>query len=141
MSTTIFNGTSRFSTDFQSVIDRSVAFASLPIDQLNAQKTSYGDQSSALGAIDAKFSALQAAILGIQSATGAGSLTTSVSDGGLARVTTAAGALPGGYSLEVTNLGSFSNTLSKAGLLTVTNPATQNISPPSATVSITINGV
>ena len=53
-SSSVFSGNSRYSADFQAVIDRTVAIASLPISQLNAQKTSLSDQPTALTGLDGK---------------------------------------------------------------------------------------
>ena len=102
---TIFSGTSRYANDFQQIINRSVAIASLPMTQLEAQKTTLSDQSSALGALDSKFAALQSSLLGMASASGS-SWSTSVSDGSVAKADLTDGALAGVYSVQVAGLGS-----------------------------------
>jgi flagellar hook-associated protein 2 len=126
-SSAIFNGTSRFSSDFQSVLTRAVSIASLPITQLNSHVTLLQAQATALGSLDSKFSALQSAINGLQSATGVNALNASVADHSIASVSLSTGAAPAAYSLEVTSLGAFSNTLSTGGLTTVSDPSTQNL--------------
>ncbi len=138
-SSAIFNGTSRFSSDFQAVISRAVGIASLPIGQLNAAKTTISSQSTALSAIDSKFNFLQTAIQTLASAAGSGSLTSSVSIPGVVQATVAAGATEGTYSIEVTNLGSYTNTLSVNTLPVVTDPSQQNISS-SSSYTLTVNG-
>jgi hypothetical protein len=60
-SNTIFSGSSRFSKDFSSVIDRAVGIASLPLSQLNSGKTKLSAESAAVAALDTKFGALQTA--------------------------------------------------------------------------------
>ena len=64
-SSSIFTGSSQFSQDFQNVISRATAIASLPITQLNTDKTNLSSQADALTGIDGKFKALQTAIQGI----------------------------------------------------------------------------
>jgi hypothetical protein len=66
MATTgVFTGSSNFSADFQNVISRATAIASLPINLLNADKTNLTGQADALTGIDGKFKALQKAVQGI----------------------------------------------------------------------------
>ena len=88
MSTTsnaIFTGTSRFTNDFQQVITRSVAIASLPITQLTNRKSVLSDQSSAVASLQTKFSSLQTALQNLSNSTGLTSLTAAVSDAGNVR--------------------------------------------------------
>jgi len=142
MSTTsnaIFTGTSRFTNDFQQVIDRSVAIASLPIQQLTNRKNALTDQQTELGTLNGKFASLQSAIQNLSTASGLGSLASSVSDGSIARVNISTGAQPASYSLEVTSLGSFTNTLSSNALAKVSDPSSQNVST-SGQFTITVNG-
>src|SRR5262245_50523634 len=100
-SSSVFSGNSRYASDFQAVIDRAVAIASLPISQLNTDRTSLQDQSTALGSVDTKFSALQSAVTNLQDALGGSSYEASVSDPSLIDVTVGEGALEGNYSIEV----------------------------------------
>ena len=88
----VFTGTSQYSTDFQNVITRAVAIASLPINQLNSNKTTLQDQSTALTVIDSKFAALQAALDGIDKAVAGGSLQASLSDAKLVSASAGDGA-------------------------------------------------
>src|SRR5215831_8405238 len=98
---TIFTGNSRYSSDFQSVIDRSVAIASLPLNQLQAQKAALTDQSTALASVDSKVAAVQAAIASLQSATGTGAYRTSISDASVVSATVTDGAMRGSYHIHV----------------------------------------
>ncbi len=134
---TIFNGTSRYSSDFQQIIDRAVSIASLPLTQLQSQKTTLSDQSSALSGLDTALGSLQNAIGSLNTATTAYS--SSVSDGSVARasVTSAAGA--GTYSIEVVDLGSYTLAMSADGLDAVSDPSTENISSAS-TFTLTVDG-
>jgi flagellar hook-associated protein 2 len=143
MSTTssaIFTGTSRFTNDFQQVIDRSVAIASLPIKQLTAHGAALTDQASAVSSLNAKFASLQAALTNLGNSTGLSSLTTTLSDSSIARVTLGSGAAPASYSLEVISLGAFTNTLSSGSLTRVSDPATQNITNGTS-FSVIVGGI
>jgi flagellar hook-associated protein 2 len=138
----IFTGSSRYSSDFQSIIDRTVGIASLPMMQMQNIKNDLSARSTALSSLDSKVAALQTAINGLSSGLGSGSYSASVSDTSVARATTVDGAREGVYSIEVTRLGSQSNTLSKAsgpGLQKVTDPATGNLSG-GATFHLYLNG-
>jgi len=135
----IFSGTSRYATDFQQIINRSVAIASLPMTQLQSQKVMLGDQSAALTAMDAKFSALQSVITSLGSATA--SYNSSVADSTIASASAETGAFQGTYSLEVVALGSYTSVMSAdTGLLKVTDPSTTSIST-SADFTLTVGGV
>jgi len=140
ISNSIFTGTSRFTNDFQQVIDRSVAIASLPIKQLTARGFALTDQATAVASLNAKFTSLQTAITNLGNSTGLSSLTTTLSDSAIARVTLASGAAPASYSLEVTSLGGFTNTLSSGSLTRVSDPSTQNVSNGSS-FSVVVGGV
>lgn len=139
MTTAVFNGTSRFSTDFQQVLTRAVAIASLPITQLNSHVSELQARSTALGSLQTKFSSLQSALLGLQNATGVSALNGAVADTSIANLSLTAGAAPAAYTLEVTSLGSFSNTLSADGLPTVSDPSAQNLSA-STSFTLTVDG-
>lgn len=139
-SNAIFTGTSRFSNDFQQVINRSVAIASLPISQLTNRKNALADQSGEVTSLQTKFSSLQTALQNIGNSTGLSSLTAAVSDAGIARVSLGAGATPASYSLEVVSLGNATNASSAGTLARVSDPATQNISSASS-FNLQINGV
>ncbi len=142
MSTTsnsIFTGTSRFTNDFQQVITRAVAIASLPITQLTNAKTALSDQVTETNTLQTKFSSLSTALSNLSNATGLSSLTTSVSDVGIASVSLSAGAAPASYSLEVQSLGAFSSSLSTGSLARVSDPTSQNLSSASSFL-LTVNG-
>lgn len=135
--TSLFNGTSTFSTALQQVITNSVSLASLPMNQLTGEVTTItSDEEPALSSLSTAFSSLQSDVAAIDSAVSSGSLAISSSDTTVAKATTSAGALPGTYSLEVDDTGAQSTASSAA---TVTDPTTQNISS-SAVYTLTANG-
>jgi flagellar hook-associated protein 2 len=134
---TIFSGSSRYSADFQQIINRSVAIASLPMTQLQSQKIALGDQSAALTAMDAKFTNLQSLITTLGSATT--TYNSLVSDSTVASASAGAGAFQGVYSLEVVALGSYTSAMSADTLPKVTSPSTTSISL-SETFTLTVDG-
>ena len=111
-SNAIFSGNSRYSSDFQAVIDRTVAIASLPINQLKAQKTALQDQTTAMTSLDGKFNAVQTALDKISAAVGGSSFDASVSDSAKLSVTLGDGAQEGNYSVEVVDAGAYASSLS-----------------------------
>jgi flagellar hook-associated protein 2 len=123
-----FNGQSKFSADFQNIIDRAVQLKSLQLNQLQTQQTTDQNQLSAVQSLDASFANLQSAISGLTSAIGSGSYAASVADPSVASVSLGSNATSGVYSLEVDSLGSTTQTVSVSGLNTVTDPNSQNIS-------------
>ena len=139
-STAIFSGTSRFTNDFQQVITRAVAIASLPITQLTNTKAALSSQGTEVTTLQTKFSSLETAISNLSNATGLNSLTSSVSDAGIASVSLSSGAIPASYSLNVQSLGAFSNSLSSGNLTRVSDPTSQNLSGASSFV-VTVNGI
>ncbi len=74
----VFSGSSTFSSDFSSVIDRSVAIASLPITLLTQQKNNLDAQVTALTSLKGKASTLQSSIQAIGNAFGSTSYSSSV---------------------------------------------------------------
>ncbi len=133
----IFTGASRYASDFQSVIDRAVAIASLPLAQLQTQRTTLSDRSNAFSALDKAFTALQTAISGLNSSAASNSLAASVSDSTVLTATAGSGALKGSYTIDVTSIGSYSGAMSKDGLTAVTDPVRQSIST-AASLTLTI---
>ncbi len=140
MSNTISAGNSRFANDFLQVIERSVAIASLPLNQLKTQKTSLADQSAALKTLESKFSALQTSVTNLAAVASAGALDATFSDNTVARARIDVGATESTYNLEVVSLGSRTTAFSSEGLIRVTDAATQNISSSSSFV-LTVDGV
>ena len=138
-SSTLFNGTSRFSADFQNVIATDVAVASIPYQFLQNAVSRLQGQSTELGSIQTDFSTLQSSIQQLQSVASGGLLAASSSNTSVAQPIIAAGAQSGTYTLSVSDLGSHSNALSGAGTTAVTDPSIQNISS-SSSFSLTVNG-
>ena len=112
MANTLFNGTSRFSNDFTQVINRSVAIASLPLTQMQQQRTKSSDESTALKMIEAKILALQGVLTGIDGSLGTRSSQTASSDNTVVWPSSTEGVAEGTYTLQVNKLGVFSTAVS-----------------------------
>ncbi|HXI44619.1 MAG TPA: flagellar filament capping protein FliD, partial [Bryobacteraceae bacterium] len=123
----------------QNALNRSVGLAALPLQLLQSQQSQLSSQSSALSSLDTSFSVLQSTISNLNSAS-QNVLASSVSDPTVITASTGAGALPGAYTVKVTDPGSSSSSISANTLLKVTDPASQSISA-SSTFTLTIGGV
>jgi len=110
----LFTGTSAFSSSFQSAITREVAIATLPITQLQSDQTTLTSQSTALGTMNTLFTSLQTAVQGIDQAVSGSSFTPTVSDPSVLTASTSDGAAEGNYSVLVSNAGAYSTSLSSS---------------------------
>lgn len=113
--TAIFNGNSRYAADFQNVITRATAIASLPISLLTRDKATLTDQATAITTLDTSFKALQTAVQSIQDALGGSSMEATVSAPTKVSVTVGDGAVENNYSIEVTDAGAYATSMTAAG--------------------------
>ena len=127
MASTIFTGASRYSSDFQAVIDRAVSIASLPMTQMQQNKLLVSDESTALKTLDARVAQLQNSLSGLGDAFGMKSYSVSNSNGSIASAQVSDGVAAGTYTLKVLDLGSYATATSKSSLPVVTDPASQSI--------------
>jgi flagellar hook-associated protein 2 len=125
----IFSGTSRYSSDFQDIIGRSVSIASLQLSLMQTQLRTVQSESSALLSIDSKFESLLSAVSGLSSA--AVSQSSSVSNGSILSATVSSEAIYGTYTVKVIDPGSYGLTGSKDGLAIVTEPSSSSLSTSS----------
>jgi flagellar hook-associated protein 2 len=128
----IFTGSSQFSNDFQQVISRAVAIASLPMQQMQTRVADLQSQSSEVTALNTNFTAIQAAVTNLQSALGLGSYSGTSSVSTVASVSLSGTPSAGTYSLEVDGLGSCARGMTNDGLGTVSDPAKSSISESSS---------
>src|SRR3954462_1098630 len=96
-----FTGVSKYASSLQSVLSRSVAIASLPLDSLNAGLNTLSTRQSALQSLDTTFLSLQQSIGSLQNTVKTGLLNSSISDAGIVSASVQAGASAGSYSIEV----------------------------------------
>ncbi len=135
---TYFTGLSTYSSDLNSAISREVQIASLPIQILQNDVTTLNGQVSEMQTVNSDVQAVQSAIAALATASGS-MLSASVSNPAVGAAALASNATAGSYSLEVDNLGSYSDALSIDGLPVVTDPTAQSISS-SGTYTLTVNG-
>jgi flagellar capping protein FliD len=138
----IFTGSSRYSSDFQAVIDRSVAIASLPLTQMQKVSQELTDDATAFRSLDAKFARLQAALIDLEAATGSPSYKASVSGKANVSPSLSTGALLGTYKIDVISAGAYATVTSKdpsLGPVRVKDPSKESISA-STDFTLTING-
>jgi flagellar hook-associated protein 2 len=120
------------------VITRAVSIASMPLTLMQDQLQNLDNQQSALSGLNSTFSALQSAIAGIGTALGPSSYSATSSSGAVSASVTS-GALEGSYAVDVTDLGSYSTSVSDPSLPAVTDPTSSSIST-SSTYTLTVNG-
>jgi flagellar hook-associated protein 2 len=135
----MFTGSSQFSADFQQVVSRAVQIASLPLTQLNNDKTTITNKENAYSSLATKFSAVQTAITNLQSAAQA-SYAASSSDSTIATVTAGSNATEGSYKIQVTQAGAYSQYLSLNTDSQVTDPTKGNLAAGTS-FTLTIDGV
>jgi flagellar hook-associated protein 2 len=138
-STLYFTGVSSYSSDLNSVINRAVAIASFPLQIMQNTENTLQSKAFALKDLDTKFTAVQTALKSLGTAIGPSSYTASSSDPSTVVATAAAGALAATYTVEVSDVGSSTTTLSQVGLTKVTDPFAASISS-SSSFTLTVNG-
>jgi flagellar hook-associated protein 2 len=134
-----FNGVSSYASDLQQVINRSLQIAAMPQQQLQNQLQDMNSQSSELTALDSKFAALQTAIQQLDSSLGVSSYAATSSDSTLVGASVSAGAAEGTYTIDVSDPGSYSTSISDSSLPSVTDPNSTSISS-SNSFTLTVNG-
>ena len=133
---TTTTGSSSFSTDLQNSVNRAVAIASLPMQELQADQSTISGQTSELSTLGTLFGTLQTSIQSLGSAAGSNAVTASVDDTSVASASITGSALPGTYAVQVLDPGSSSSVLSNAS---VADPTSQNISSNSS-FTLSVNG-
>ena len=134
-----FTGVSSYASDLQQVITRAVNIAALPLQLMQNQLQKMSDQSTELSALDTKFSALQTAIQQLDSSLGVSSYSATSSDSSLVSASVSAGAAEGTYTIDVSDPGSSSTSISDSSLPAVSDPNSTSIST-SSSFTLTVNG-
>lgn len=133
----VFNGTSQYAAQLQTVLSNAISLASLPLQALNTQLTYLNSESSALGSLNSDFGAILTSINSINS--GINTPTAAVSDATVLTAQASASAVPANYSIDVTTPGSPTTTLSTGGLPVVSDPSSQSITS-SNSLTLTVGG-
>lgn len=134
-----FTGISKFSSDFQSIVNRTVAIAALPVQSLQNDQTSLGEKKTALTNLRSAVGAFAASLetLGTLGSGGATSVTSSSS---IVTASLGSGATPGNYQItEITSLADTAISTSTAGWATA--DATQVSTGADHKVELLIGGV
>src|SRR5438067_2144609 len=101
-----FSGVSKYASDFQQVLNRAVAIAALPLQQLENKENDLTQQQTAISGLQTTFESLQTAIQNLGSAS-QGAVSATASDTSLIQPTASSTTLPGTYTVDVRSLGSF----------------------------------
>ena len=125
-------GSSTFGPDLQNALNRALAIAALPIQQMTADQQTINNQASELSTITGLFTTLQSSLQTLASGSGSNVLAASVSDSTVVQASITGTVLQGSYTIQVLDPGSSSSALSNAGSTPVTDPSTQNISSSSS---------
>ena len=125
-STTMFSGNSRYAQDFQSVIDRAVAIASLPLQQYQNQKSTLQAESAEMGVLTSKFLAMGSAVDALSKAATGANRTATSSDPSVLTATATAAADEAAYTLDIRDAGSVAVAMS--GSASVTDPSSAGLS-------------
>ncbi len=128
-------GLSNYSQDLQNEVNRQIALASLPMQELQNEVNGLTSQSTELSTLSSDFQSLQSAVANLN-ADSQGILSSSVSDSSVLSATVGTGALPGVYTVQVTQAGIYASAMSTTG---VTDPTSQSISP-AASFTLSVNG-
>lgn len=106
-----FMGSSTYSKDFQNVIDRSVAIATLPITLLATQQAALDTQSTDLAKLDSQFTKLQTALRGVGQAMGGSNFESTISQPDSVAASISDGAVEGDYTVNVISIGAYAKSL------------------------------
>ena len=107
--------------------------------QMQQNKLSVSDESTALKTLDARVAQLQNSLSGLGDAFGMNSYSVSNSNGSIASAQVSDGVAAGTYTLKVLDLGSYATATSKSSLPVVTDPASQSIDAATE-YTLTVNG-
>lgn len=140
-SNALFTGSSQFSNDLGQVVQRAVAFASLPMQQMQNDLTTLQSQQSAANTLNSDFGSLQSAIAGIEAAmSGSAAYSVSVGTASVASAALAGAPTPGTYSLNVISTGKYATAMSNDGLAVVSDPGKTSISDATS-YTLSVGGV
>ena len=136
---TAFTGSSSYSADLQNAISRAVGFASLPLQVLQNKQNDATNQRTALQSLSSTFQSMQNSVNALNNSVGAGSYVANLSSSSVASASTSSGVTAGSYSLNITSIGSHTNTMSANGLTTVSDPSSGNIDSATS-YTLTVDG-
>jgi flagellar hook-associated protein 2 len=121
-------GSSTFAADLQASVTRALEIAALPMQALQADQSTISGETSELSTLSGLFNTLQTSLQNIGSGTGSSALQATSSETSVASANVTGSPLPGTYTVDVTNAGSYSSAISNSATA-VTDPTSQDISP------------
>ncbi|MBL0157486.1 MAG: flagellar filament capping protein FliD [Bryobacterales bacterium] len=134
-----FTGISNFSSDFQSIVNRTVAIASLPVQSLQNDQTSLGEKRTALTNLRGAVGSFAASLETLGTLGGGGATSVSSSSSNIT-ATLGTGATPGNYQItDITSLADTAIATSTGGWATA--DATQVSTGADHKVELLIGGV
>ncbi len=129
-------GLSNYSQDLQNEVNREVSLASLPMQEIQNEVNQLTSQATELSTLSGDFQTLQSSVASIDTAN-QGLLSASASNANVLTASAGAGALPGTFTVTVSQAGAFSSAFSATS---VTDPTSQGLDAASS-YSLTANGV
>jgi len=136
---TTLTGSSTFAADLQTALNRAVSIASLPIQLLQADQSTVTSHATELGQLNTLFTTFQSALQGVASGASSGAQSVSVSNSSVATASLSGNALPGTYTINVSDPGSEASAISNATGTPVTDPSSQSIST-STSFTLSVGG-
>ncbi|MGP8248117.1 MAG: flagellar filament capping protein FliD [Bryobacteraceae bacterium] len=124
----LFTGTSQFSSALQSALQTAITAAAQPLTQMQTDLSTLQSQQSELNTLSSDFTNLQTAVASVASAAGSSSYAASLSTPAVASVSLTGTPEQGSLSLNVISAGSSDTSMSSDGLTTVTDPTAGNFS-------------
>jgi flagellar hook-associated protein 2 len=116
MASDLFTGASRYSSDFSAVIERATAIWSLPLRQMQQNRTKSNDEVTALRSVQDKVVSLQATLQAIGESVQNKAFQTTTSDSTVLKLSSTDGVAEGAYTLQVASLGAFSTVVSQSSV-------------------------
>ena len=132
-------GSSSFGVDLQNAVNRAVAIASLPIQQLKVDQSKVDGELTEIGQFGTLFTNLQNSFQSLSSGTGSKALAATVSDSAVLQASITGNAMPGTYEIQVLDPGASAKVMSIALPTPVTDPSGQTISQ-SNSFTLTVDG-
>ena len=116
MASDLFTGASRYSSDFSAVIERATATWSLPLRQMQQNRTKSNDEVTALRSVQDKVVSLQATLQAIGESVQRKAFQTTASDSTVLKLSSTDGVAEGAYTLQIASLGAFSTVVSNSSV-------------------------
>lgn len=119
-----FTGQSQFASDFQQILDRAVAIADIPVEQLQNQDQTVLSQEAQLGTLQSSVAGLESALQGLGTLAETQAIGATSSDPDAVTVTATGASTPATYTINsITSLATAASETSLAGFPDTTSTA------------------